>query len=188
MPGKQMSIDADMRAGMIDSHEARRRREALSRESSFYGAMDGAMKFVKGDAIAGIIITLINIVGGLVIGVAMRDMELMRAVQTYSILTIGNGLVSQIPALLISISAGMVVTRVASERENSNLGSDVATQILAQPKAIAVAAGILFVMALIPGLPKIPFFMLAGLTGATAYGLFQAAKIQANRVPSVKEA
>ena len=116
MPGKQMSIDADMRAGIIDFHEARARREALSRESQFYGAMDGAMKFVKGDAIASIIITVINIVGGLIIGIAMHGMAAMQAVQTYSILTIGNGLVSQIPALLISISAGMVVTRVASER------------------------------------------------------------------------
>jgi type III secretion protein V len=187
MPGKQMSIDADLRSGTIDSTEARRRRDALSRESAFYGAMDGAMKFVKGDAIAGIVITLINIIGGLIIGVAMRNMEPMRAVQTYSILTIGNGLVSQIPALLISISAGMVVTRVASERENSNLGRDVATQILAQPKAIAVAAGILFVMALIPGLPKIPFFMLATLTGATAYGLLKAIRTNAEKVPAKTE-
>jgi type III secretion protein V len=188
MPGKQMSIDAEMRSGSIDSSEARRRREALSRESAFYGAMDGAMKFVKGDAIAGIVITLINIIGGLVIGVAMRNMELAKAVQTYSILTIGNGLVSQVPALLISISAGMVVTRVASERENSNLGKDVATQILAQPKAIAVAAGILFVMALIPGLPKIPFFALAALTGGTAYGLLKAVRTNAERAPSKADA
>jgi type III secretion protein V len=185
MPGKQMSIDADLRSGTIDSTEARRRRESLSRESAFYGAMDGAMKFVKGDAIAGIVITIINIIGGLIIGVAMRDMEPMRAVQTYSILTIGNGLVSQIPALLISISAGMVVTRVASERENSNLGKDVAGQILAQPKAIAVAGGILFVMALIPGLPKIPFFALATATGGTAYGLIRAKKINAGKATAV---
>ena len=176
MPGKQMSIDADMRAGIIDFNEARARREALSRESQFYGAMDGAMKFVKGDAIAGIIITLINIIGGLVIGVAMNGMPIMEAVQTYSILTIGNGLVSQIPALLISISAGMVVTRVASENKDSNLGMDVAGQILAKPKAIAVASVILFVMFLIPGLPKIPFLMLAAATGSVSYGLFKAVK------------
>lgn len=181
MPGKQMSIDADMRAGIIDFREARARREALSRESQFYGAMDGAMKFVKGDAIASIVITMVNIVGGLIIGVAMRGMSFGDAVQTYSILTIGNGLVSQIPALLISISAGMVVTRVASEVEDSNLGKDVASQVLAQPKAIAVTAGVLFVMALVPGLPKIPFFFLAGSTGAIAYGLFRgAARIQAH--------
>lgn len=179
MPGKQMSIDADLRAGIIDFKQARARREALARESQFYGAMDGAMKFVKGDAIAGIVITLINIVGGLIIGVAMNGMSVMDAVQTYSILTIGNGLVSQIPALLISISAGMVVTRVASESKDANLGKDVAGQILGQPKAIAVASGLLTIMAIIPGLPKIPFFMLAGLTGSLAYGLFRAKKIQA---------
>ncbi len=179
MPGKQMSIDADLRAGIIDFQQARARREGLSRESQFYGAMDGAMKFVKGDAIAGIVITLINIVGGLIIGVAMNNMPVMEAVQTYSILTIGNGLVSQIPALLISISAGMVVTRVASENKDANLGKDVASQILGQPKAIAVASGLLTVMAIIPGLPKIPFFILAAVTGSLAYGLFRAEKINA---------
>ena len=143
MPGKQMSIDADLRSGTIDSREARRRRQALSRESQFYGAMDGAMKFVKGDAIAGIIITVINIVGGLVIGVAMGGMSFSEAGQTYSILTIGNGLVSQIPALLISLSAGMVVTRVAAEDETSNLGREIAGQLLSQPKAIGMVAGII---------------------------------------------
>jgi type III secretion protein V len=178
MPGKQMSIDADMRSGKIDFEQASKKREALTRESQFYGAMDGAMKFVKGDAIAGIIITLVNIIGGLIIGVAMRGLALRDAVQTYSILTIGNGLVSQIPALLISISAGMVVTRVASEVPDSNLGKDMATQILAQPKAIAIAASFLFILALVPGLPKIPFLILAGLTGSIAYGLFNAIKIK----------
>ncbi|HVP50608.1 MAG TPA: type III secretion system export apparatus subunit SctV [Terriglobales bacterium] len=179
MPGKQMSIDADLRAGIIDFHQARARREGLARESQFYGAMDGAMKFVKGDAIAGIVITLINIIGGLIIGVAMNNMPVMEAVQTYSILTIGNGLVSQIPALLISISAGMVVTRVASENKDANLGKDVASQILGQPKAIAVASGLLTVMAIIPGLPKIPFFILAAVTGSLAYGLVRAEKMHA---------
>ena len=178
MPGKQMSIDADLRAGIIDFQQARTRREGLARESQFYGAMDGAMKFVKGDAIASIVITLINIVGGLIIGVAMNDMSVMEAVQTYSILTIGNGLVSQIPALLISISAGMVVTRVASEDKDANLGKDVAGQILGQPKAIAVTSGLLTVLALIPGLPKIPFFILAGVTGSLAYGLYRAEGIR----------
>ncbi len=174
MPGKQMSIDADMRAGIIDFETAKARREELARESQFYGAMDGAMKFVKGDAIAGIVITLINIVGGLIIGVVMNGMEVVDAVQTYSILTIGSGLVSQIPALLISISTGMVVTRVASEDRESNLGTDVAGQILAQPRAIAVAAGLLFVVGIIPGMPLVPFFILAAVTGSTAYGLFRA--------------
>ena len=183
MPGKQMSIDADIRAGAIDFEEGRRRREALGRESQFYGAMDGAMKFVKGDAIAGIIITLINILGGLIIGMAMKGMDLMKAVQTYSILTIGNGLVSQIPALLISISAGMVITRVASETADSNLGKDVATQILAQPKAIAVSSGLLVILALVPGLPKIPFLLLAATASAVAYGLFKAQKAQKEESP-----
>jgi len=176
LPGKQMSIDADMRSGLIDSQEGRRRRYALARESQFYGAMDGAMKFVKGDAIAGIVITLINIAGGLVIGIAMNGMSLSDALQTYSILTIGNGLVSQIPALLISISAGMVVTRVASDDADTNLGQDIAGQVLSQPKAIGVAAGVLFVMALVPGLPKVPFIILAALTGSLSYGLFRAAR------------
>ncbi|MCI0422188.1 MAG: type III secretion system export apparatus subunit SctV [Acidobacteria bacterium] len=181
MPGKQMSIDADIRSGSIDFEEGRRRRENLNRESQFYGAMDGAMKFVKGDAIAGIIITLINILGGLIIGMAMKEMELMKAVQTYSILTIGNGLVSQIPALLISISAGMVITRVASENSDANLATDVASQILAQPKAIAVSSGFLLVLALVPGLPKIPFLLLAGVAGAVAYGLLNAKRSQVSR-------
>lgn len=178
MPGKQMSIDADMRSGLIDSNEGRRRRYTLARESQFYGAMDGAMKFVKGDAIAGIIITVINIAGGLVIGIAMNGMSAMDALQTYSILTIGNGLVAQIPALLISISAGMVVTRVASEDGDTNLGQDIAGQVLGQPKAIGVASGVLLVMALIPGLPKIPFIILAAATGALSYGLFRARQTQ----------
>jgi type III secretion protein V len=187
MPGKQMSIDADMRAGIIDFQQARVRREGLARESQFYGAMDGAMKFVKGDAIASIVITLINIVGGLIIGVAMNDMTVMDAVQTYSILTIGNGLVSQIPALLISISAGMVVTRVASEDKDSNLGKDVAGQILGQPKAIAVAAGLLTILALIPGLPKVPFFILAAVTGSLSYGLYKAQSIKVAAAEQVQQ-
>jgi type III secretion protein V len=178
MPGKQMSIDADMRAGLMDFEQARKKREALGRESQFYGAMDGAMKFVKGDAIAGIVITLINIAGGLVIGIAMRGMDAMDAVQTFSVLTIGNGLVSQIPALLISISAGLVVTRVASETVDSNLGKDIVGQILAQPKAIGISSALLTVMAIVPGMPTIPFLLLAGVTGATAYGLTRAGKLQ----------
>ena len=179
MPGKQMSIDADLRAGIIDFHQARARRDGLARESQFYGAMDGAMKFVKGDAIASIVITLINIAGGLVIGVAMNGMSAMDAVETYSILTIGNGLVSQIPALLISISAGLVVTRVAADPTNgdvrdTNLGKEVAGQILRQPKAITITAGLLLILALTPGLPKIPFFVLALVIGAVGYGLQKA--------------
>jgi type III secretion protein V len=176
LPGKQMSIDADMRSGLIDSQEGRRRRYALARESQFYGAMDGAMKFVKGDAIAGIIITAINITGGLIIGIGMNGMSATDALETYAILTIGNGLVAQIPALLISISAGMVVTRVASEDGATNLGQDIAGQVLSQPKAIGVASAVLLVMALVPGLPTIPFLILSAATGSISYGLFRSAK------------
>ncbi|HBY58834.1 MAG TPA: EscV/YscV/HrcV family type III secretion system export apparatus protein, partial [Solibacterales bacterium] len=174
IPGKQMSIDADMRSGTITFEQARKRRDELSRESQFYGAMDGAMKFVKGDAIAGIVITLINIIAGLIIGVAMNGMAAGEAAQIYTVLTIGSGLVSQIPALLISISAGMVVTRVAAEAgQEGNLGSQVVGQLIAQPKAIAVAAGLMLVLALIPGLPKIPFFVLAAAIGGIAWALLR---------------
>jgi type III secretion protein V len=158
MPGKQMAIDADLRAGIIDFEEAKRRRQAIERESQLYGSMDGAMKFVKGDAIAGIIITCINIIGGFIIGVLQMKMKLTEALQIYTILTIGDGLVAQIPALIISTSAGMIVTRVASEDRESHLGKDIGKQILAQPKAIAIASGLLLGLGIIPGLPFFPFF------------------------------
>ncbi|MEM9072164.1 MAG: type III secretion system export apparatus subunit SctV [Myxococcota bacterium] len=161
MPGKQMSIDAELRAGAISQDEARDKRSMLQRESQFYGAMDGAMKFVKGDAIAGIVITVINILGGLAIGVAMRDMSAGEALQTYGLLTIGDGLVSQIPALLISTSAGLVVTRVASEQEDASLGGDVASQIFGDPRALRIAAAFLVALAIVPGLPAVPFLVLA---------------------------
>lgn len=180
MPGKQMSIDADLRAGTINFEQARKRRDGLARESQFYGAMDGAMKFVKGDAIAGIIIVLINIIAGLIIGVMQLGMTVGEAVEVYSILTIGSGLVSQIPALLISISAGLVTTRVASEWEDSNLGKDAARQLLSQPKAIVIASGLLAILAITPGLPFIPFMLLATATGAIGYNLIQNAKNQAD--------
>ncbi|MBW2067600.1 MAG: type III secretion system export apparatus subunit SctV [Deltaproteobacteria bacterium] len=173
MPGKQMSIDSDMRAGLIDMEEARRRRRALERESQLFGAMDGAMKFVKGDAIAGLIITSINIVGGLIIGVLQKGMPLIKAVQTYSILTIGDGLVSQIPALLISITAGVVVTRVSSDEEEANLGRDIGRQMLSQPKALMIAGVLLVGFALIPGFPKPQFIILGAIVGAIGYGLYR---------------
>jgi type III secretion protein V len=169
MPGKQMSIDADVRAGTIDMDAARRMRSSLQRESQLYGSMDGAMKFVKGDAVAGILITLINIIGGLLIGVMQRGMSAGEAATLFTRLTIGDGLVSQIPALLIATSAGIVVTRVASEEEGTHLGRDIGTQILAQPKAIALAAGLLVALAIIPGLPTVPFLVLAVVLGAVAY-------------------
>ena len=171
MPGKQMSIDADLRAGAFDLDEARRRRNDLGRESQLFGSMDGAMKFVKGDSIAGLIITAINIVAGIIIGVTQKGMTAGEAVETYSILTIGEGLVAIIPALLMSICAGLIVTRVASEEEDANLGMDLATQILAQPKAFMIASIFIFIIGMIPGLPGVPFTLVAVGVGGLAYGL-----------------
>jgi type III secretion protein V len=171
MPGKQMSIDADMRAGILDSNQARAKRLDIQKESQLYGAMDGAMKFVKGDAIAGIVITLINVIGGMIIGVSINQMETMDAVQTYSILSIGDGLVSQIPALLISITAGIVTTRVTSEKD-TNLGKEITGQILKQPKALMIASGFLMGMAVLP-FPKAPFLILSALCGLLGYALWQ---------------
>jgi type III secretion protein V len=165
MPGKQMAIDADVRAGSITMDDARAHRKLLQRESQLYGAMDGAMKFVKGDAIAGILITLVNIIGGLLIGVFQQKMAVADAASLYSVLTIGDGLVSQIPALLVSTAAGIVVTRVASEEEGAHLGRDIGAQVLAQPKPIIIAAGLFVLLALVPGLPGPPFLVLAVVGG-----------------------
>lgn len=173
MPGKQMSIDADLNAGLIDEEEAKARRLVISQEADFYGAMDGASKFVKGDAIAGIIITLINIIGGLAIGVLQNKMSFGDAAQNYTLLTVGDGLVTQIPALIISTSAGMVLSRAGTE---SRLGSTIASQLLMQPRAIVIAAIVLFVFALVPGLPTIPFIILSILTGSIGYLVIQAEK------------
>ncbi len=180
MPGKQMSVDADVRAGTIDVNEARKRRGMLEQENQLYGAMDGAMKFVKGDAIAGLIITFINILAGLAIGIFQKGMPAMKAVTTYSILTIGDGLVSQIPALLISITAGIMVTRVSSE-ENQALGKDVFAQLIRQPMAIIIAGYLLLGFALVPGFPKPQFLVLAGLMLALGYTLRQTARDDEDR-------
>ncbi len=162
MPGKQMSIDGDMRAGTIDMEEAKRRRGIVEKESQLYGSMDGAMKFVKGDAIAGLIIVAVNLLGGMLIGVLQRDMTAAKAVQTYSILSIGDGLIAQIPALFISICAGIMVTRVQSnDGEPSNVGRDIGQQILAQPKALIIGGCIALGMGLIPGMPTTVFALLA---------------------------
>jgi type III secretion protein V len=171
MPGKQMSIDADMRAGVIDLHEARNRRSKIESESKMFGAMDGAMKFVKGDAIAGLIIAVINILGGIAIGAYQRGMALGEAVQKYSILTIGDGLVSQIPALFISITAGIIITRVESSEEAGHLAGEIGTQVLNQPKALLVTGSILLAMAFIPGFPKVQFLGM-GIGLATFGGVF----------------
>ena len=162
MPGKQMSIDGDMRAGLIDMEEARRRREIVQKESQLFGSMDGAMKFVKGDAIAGIIIVVVNIIGGITVGMVQRGLSIDEALKTYSILTIGDGLVAQIPGLFIAITAGIVVTRVTSEEE-TDLSSSIISQIAHQPRAILVAAVLLVGFGLIPGFPTPVFLFLAVL-------------------------
>jgi flagellar biosynthesis protein FlhA len=170
MPGKQMSIDADLNAGIIDEDEARARRQQISKESEYYGAMDGANKFVRGDAIAGIIITLINIVGGFAIGVFQNNMSFGDAAQNYTLLTIGDGLVSQMPALIISTAAGIIVTRAGSE---SSMGHEIGSQLFLRPRALMVAAAILFAFSLIPGLPTGPFLILALVIGGLAYSIAQ---------------
>ncbi len=175
MPGKQMSIDSDMRAGVITLADARHRRENLERESQLYGALDGAMKFIKGDAIAGLIIIMVNIIGGLSIGTMQRGMAMGDALQLYSILTIGDGLVSQIPALFISITAGIIVTRVRSgDDDEHNLGSDIGGQMLGQPKALLAASGIVLAMGAVPGFPTTVFLFLGILLGITGLTLRKA--------------
>lgn len=172
MPGKQMSIDADMRAGVIDVDQARARRSALEKENQLYGAMDGAMKFVKGDAIAGLIITAVNIVAGIAIGITMKGFTAMQALKVYGILTIGDGMVTQIPALLISITSGIIVTRVSSD-EKTPLGKEIGTQLLSQPKALAVAGCLIIGLSFIPGFPRPQFLVLAVvvLSLAFAFGM-----------------
>ncbi len=168
MPGKQMAIDADLNAGLITDEQARERRGEISREADFYGAMDGASKFVKGDALAAVIIVVINLVGGVIVGVAQHGLSFEDATHQYSLLTVGDGLAAQIPALLISVATGIIVTRAASDRD---LGSDIAGQILKQRKAPMVAAGAIGGFALIPGLPKLPFLFIAGIFGAIAWAV-----------------
>jgi len=166
MPGKQMSIDADLNAGLIDENEAKQRRINIAREAEFHGSMDGAAKFVRGDAIAGIIITVINILGGFVIGVFQQHMSIIDAAQNYTLLTVGDGLVSQIPALTISTAAGIVVSRAASE---GTLGKDLGKQFSQYPKAIYMAALTVFFFGLIPGLPHIPFILLSSIIGISVF-------------------
>ncbi|GBE01039.1 flagellar biosynthesis protein FlhA [bacterium BMS3Bbin06] len=166
MPGKQMAIDADLNTGLIDEQEARKRRAFIAHEADFYGAMDGSSKFVRGDAIAGLIITAINIIGGLLIGIIQDGMPIAEAARTYTILTIGDGLVSQIPALLISTAAGIVVSRAGSD---TDLGEEVKRQIFVNPKALSTTSGVLFILALVPGLPHVPFLLISITAGAVAY-------------------
>ena len=171
MPGKQMAIDADLNAGLIGEDEARKRRTEIAQEADFYGAMDGASKFVRGDAVAGIIIVLINIVGGLIIGVLQHDLDIATAARYYTLLTIGDGLVAQIPALVISTAAGLVVSRVATDE---NIGQQLTRQLFKQPQVIMLTAAIIGAMGLIPGMPHFAFLLLAGAMGGLAYYLSQA--------------
>ena len=170
LPGKQMSIDSDLNAGLIDESEARARRKALASEAEFYGAMDGASRFTQRDAVASILITAINILAGFLIGVIQHNMDFKRALETYTVLTIGDGLVTVIPALMISVSGGLVVTRAGSD---SRLGADVTTQVFSRPQPLMLAAGTLVVLAAIPGLPKIPFLALAGGVGYAGWRIRQ---------------
>lgn len=167
MPGKQMAIDADLNAGLVTEEEARRRRMEVEQEADFYGAMDGASKFVRGDAIAGIIITIVNIVGGLLIGVLQKGIDLSTAAKYYTMLTVGDGLIAQIPALIISTAAGIVVTR--SSRNGKNMGEEITAQLFLKPRALYVASGLIGFLALVPGMPKLPFVLMAGMLGGTAW-------------------
>jgi flagellar biosynthesis protein FlhA len=189
MPGKQMSIDADLNAGLIDEKEAKHRRKVITMEAEFHGAMDGAAKFVRGDAIAGIIITLINIIGGFIIGVFQKNLSAIDAAQNYTLLTIGDGLVSQIPALIISTAAGIVVSRTTSE---ATMGKEFGHLFFRYPKAVYLAALIIFFFGLIPGLPHFPFILLSMLIGGSAYSTsrkreaVKAREIEAKRVEKEK--
>jgi flagellar biosynthesis protein FlhA len=173
MPGKQMAIDADLNAGIINEQEAKRRRSEIAQEADFYGAMDGASKFVRGDAIAGILIVVVNIIGGILVGTLQKGMSIGSAAEVFTLLTIGDGLVGQIPALIISTAAGMVVTRTAT---GNNLGQEFSRQLLMHPKAIGVAGGVMGFMSLVPGLPGIPFFVMGAALGGLAYQLSEKQK------------
>lgn len=174
MPGKQMAIDGDVRAGAIDTAEAKRRRTNVEKESQLYGAMDGAMKFVKGDAIAGILIVVVNLLGGMVIGISQKGMSFGESAARYSVLSIGDGLVAQIPALLIAITAGLIVTRVSGDgSKSSNVGSDIAGQITSQPRALLIGALVMAGFSMVPGMPTAIFIMLAVLIGAFGFVLLR---------------
>ncbi|MFO7602434.1 MAG: flagellar biosynthesis protein FlhA, partial [Gammaproteobacteria bacterium] len=181
MPGKQMAIDADLNAGLIDQDTARKRRQEVSDEAEFYGYMDGASKFVRGDAVAGILILVINIIGGLSIGMLQHDLSFGDAARYYILLTIGDGLVAQIPALLLSTAAGIIITRVSSSQ---NMGEQVLSQLFKNPRSLGVTAAVLGIMGVIPGMPNVPFLSLAAIAGAGAYWI----KRQQQRQESAAEA
>jgi type III secretion protein V len=176
MPGKQMSIDADLRSGIIDQQQARELRLGLAKESQLYGAMDGAMKFVKGDVIASIVIVMINVIGGLIIGNVMHGMSIGDAAKVYTLLSIGEGLVTQIPSLMLAVTAGIVTTRVSSEKKDANLGKEISEQLLKQPKALMIAGAVLFLMAWIPGFPTWAFIILSIIVGSLGYFFWQSSR------------
>ena len=168
MPGKQMAIDADLNAGLIGEPEARRRRTEVGKEAEFYGAMDGASKFVRGDAIAGIVIMLVNIIGGLAIGMLQHGLDIAQAAQNYTLLTIGDGLVAQVPALVVSTAAGILVTRVSADQD---LSQQLLDQLASRPQVLYVTAGIIGVLGLIPGMPNLAFLLIASALAGAAYWL-----------------
>ncbi len=180
MPGKQMAIDADLNSGLIDQDEARARRDDVAKEADFYGAMDGASKFVRGDAVAGILILFINILGGLGIGILQHGLDFQTAMRFYTLLTIGDGLVAQIPSLLLSTSAAIIVTRVASTED---VGSQVLSQLFSSPKALTVAAAVMAIIGVVPGMPNFAFLSLAAISGGGAWMIAQRQQVMATEVP-----
>src|SRR5262245_15849604 len=179
MPGKQMAVDADLSAGLIDEKDARARRKALEDESNFFGSMDGAAKFVRGDAIAGLVITFINIVGGIIIGVAQQDLSMADAAKSYTLLTVGDGLVTQIPALIVSTAAGMLVTKAGIDGSTDKA---LFSQLSGYPAALGMSSFLMTIMAILPGIPAIPFLLLAGLAGGAAYMVARRQKAAAAEV------
>ena len=186
MPGKQMAIDADMNAGLIDDKEARRRRADIALEADFYGAMDGASKFVRGDAVAGILVLFINVIGGLAVGVLQHDLTISTAVDNYVLLTIGDGLVAQIPALVISIAAGLIVSRVGEE--DGDVGSQIVQQMFSTPRALSITAAILFLLGIIPGMPSMVFLLLSAACAYLAWLLLRNAERERRKAAAAPSA
>src|SRR5574344_1060828 len=184
MPGKQLSIDADLNSGLITEQQAKDRRKKLERETNFYGTMDGASKFVKGDATASIVITAINIIGGLIIGMIQLKMNFQNAVSTYTILTVGDGLVSQIPALLISTATGLIVSRATGQ--DDSLSQDINAEMFSDPRVLGVVAGLLGFLGIVPGMPTVPFLAIAGIAGCMAYLKIQSKKQVAQEQEAMK--
>ena len=185
MPGKQMAIDADLNAGLIPEAEARRRRTEVAQEAEFYGAMDGASKYVRGDAVAGIVVTVVNVIGGLIVGMLQHDLDFASALKNYTLLAIGDGLVAQIPSLIISTAAGVIVSRVASEQD---IGGQLVTQLFAKPQVMYITAGIVGGMGLIPGMPHIAFVFLAALLGGAGYMVSERIKAEKAVEPAAEQA